>query len=148
VKSAPLTLIELRARVSLALYSLAAELGTFARISPRTTVPLWAVPLCHVKVTVEWVASTLTGVPMTKVLPVPLESPVPPPVGTSRVGLYVKVKTTSVTPEVAGTLDKVTGMPLAESLGTLMGVAPSGPRAKSGMLKASLLLFAVVNEVV
>jgi hypothetical protein len=58
------------------------------------------------------------------------------------------VKATSVTPEASGTLDSVTGMPLAESLGTWIVLAPSGPRAKSGMLRASLLLFAMVNEVV
>ena len=45
----------------------------------------------------------------------------------------------------AGALAKVTGMPLPESLGTLMVLAASGPRAKSGMLRAGLPSLVVAN---
>ena len=58
----------------------------------------------------------------------------------------MRVKTASLV--AAGALDRVTGMPLAESLGTLMVLAASGPRAKSGMLRAGLPSLAVTKVVV
>ena len=82
-----MTVTPLRSSSSLPLYRLAAELGTFPKMSPSTTVPVRPVPLCQVKVTLEWAASTLLMVPMVKVLPVPVESPVLAPVGVNSVGL-------------------------------------------------------------
>src|SRR5437870_3105419 len=93
VKGAPLTVIALRLRSSLVLYILAALLGTFAKMSPRTMVPFWGVLLWKLKA----VPGGLLGAGV-KMLPAALASPVPAPVIVSSAGLYVNVNVTSVTP--------------------------------------------------
>src|SRR5437660_1052902 len=106
---------------------------------PNTNVPGWGVLLSKKKM--EKVGGGALGISV-KVLPAALASPVPAPVMASSDEMQLSWNVTSVT-FVA--FDSVIGIPRPVSLGTLMVFVPSGPRAKSGMLKIGLPALATAN---